>query len=297
MQNRNDITAEPAAHAGSESVDFIAIASLLWARRYWILAGTLAAACLGVYVALTTRPVYVSEAIVTPNEPQGSPGQSILGNLGGLGGMVAQLGAGRNNLIHLELLASSRTLAEMVVERQGYLERISKLKDPEWKPTGDSVADLKNAAYYLRDQCMAVDINQAKKTLRLSASLPEPVLAAELVRNYLATLREKIQQDARSEADSNRVYLQGQMDKTPDPLLREKILGMMSLELEKAMLVGSQPFQIIEEAEVPDKPEKPKKKLIVFLFALSGLGVSMVSVIFLRAVAKAMARARGGVPA
>jgi LPS O-antigen subunit length determinant protein (WzzB/FepE family) len=94
---------------------------------------------------------------------------------------------------------------------------------------------------------------------------------------FLEELNRKIRDEVYKDAEINRAFLEAQIVATHDPLIREKIQHMIAVEIEKAMLVGSKSFDVLEKPVVPLYRLRPKRKKIMVLsvilgFFLAGFG-------------------------
>jgi LPS O-antigen subunit length determinant protein (WzzB/FepE family) len=86
------------------------------------------------------------------------------------------------------------------------------------------------------------------------------------------------------DAENNRQYLESQLNNTFDPVLKEKIHGMIAMEIEKFMLVNSRAFDVLESAVVPIKRAKPRRVRIVLISVIFGLFGSMAGVFLFQAL-------------
>jgi hypothetical protein len=193
----------------------------------------------------------------------------------------AQVGLGNNNLDRLELIVRSRDLALAVLEDSTLLPGLyPKSWDPArraWKP--GFVPDRKGAAEYLKSGVLSVTVDYKKNSMTLGVSAGDSSFTTRLLNAYLNALKSTIRENVRSDADSNRRYLEEQMANTGDPLLREKIQQLIGAEIEKAMLVSSRSFDILESPAVPDAPVSPKKKQIVAICFFLGMLIMCVALV------------------
>ena len=256
-------------------VNLFAVALLLWSRKGIIAAGTVLVTCIGVGYALVAKSMYYSESIIALKETQqGNSSASLLGQLGGFGGFVSgQIGLGNTSLDRLEIVVRSRELAEEVVRRNDLLRRLFPKGDPKGKPI-----EVRDAVEMIRETMLSVSADGKKKILVMGVTAADSTLAYQMVSYYLRALTEKIQRDVKADADSNRAFLERQLGATFDPAFKEKISGLMAVELEKSMLVSSKSFDVLEKPVVAKYRARPKRRVIVmfslaFGFLVSALGV------------------------
>lgn len=247
-----------------------------------ILAVSLAATVLGGVYAFTASPIYHSEAILAPKPtPGASVGAGLLSQFGGMGGLVAsQLGMGNTSFDNLEIVATSDEFIKKIIAKYGLAPY---LFPKDWDGTRSAwkegkVPTLGEAAAKLRSQ-LTVEFSTRKKILFIGLNFPDSVMVQKVVEYFLVELDDQIKQDVRADADSNRNYLQLQLSQTADPLLREKIQQLISTEIEKAMLISSNTFIILDHPTVPEIRIGPKKKQILGTSFLVGLILSSMAVI------------------
>jgi uncharacterized protein involved in exopolysaccharide biosynthesis len=266
----------------SEQIDFRQILFALWKRRNWIAGISLATCVMGAVYAFLAHPAYYAEAIIAPKSSGADSRQGVLSQLGGLGFVASQLGMGNNNLDHLEVMLKSKGLAEKVIESYNLLPRL--FPEPSGRGKGSSNGKDGNAQPTLRDGIelltggmVKVASDTKKQVISVGVEANDPGLASELVEMYLKVFNEKLQTDVKNDADSNIHYLESQLSKVTDPLLGEKIQGLIAGQLEKSMLMSSNSFDILERPFIPLLPIKPKRTMIVLLAFFSGLMLSSFS--------------------
>ena len=282
---REDATEVPAAAGILEAAGY------LYRKKLLLAIGVLLASGIGALIAFLSPPVYKASAVIAPKEAKGAPGgNAIFSQLGGLGGMVAsQLGIGDNNLNRLEVILKSPQLAESVITAHDLLP---KLFPDEWDETSRSWKGengrptLLRAVRRLRSGILFVSLDEKRKVMSITARTRSPRFSADLVRHYLDALNLRIKEDVRSDADSNRKYLEAQSANVFDPLLREKIQSLIGIEVEKSMLVSSRAFDILEGPIVPDVRDAPNRKLILLLAALTGILLSGTGLLAMRTLSE-----------
>jgi uncharacterized protein involved in exopolysaccharide biosynthesis len=279
---------------GGDVIDFGAIFVGLWAKKGWIIGAALAFTAAGAAYALLARPVYYAEAIIAPKSAGGDSRQGMLSQLGGLGIVAAQLTGGNNNLDHLEVMLKSKGLAEMVIRSNDLLPRLlaeGSVRPPdslEGKAASPSPG-MRDGIDLLTEGMLQVRSDAKKQVITVGIESRDPGFAAKLVEMYLAVFNKKLQSDIRSDADSNIRYLDSQLSKVSDPLLGEKIQGLIAGQLEKSMLMNSNSFDILERPFMPMVPVRPRRAMIVLMAFFSGLALSSFGVFLLQAF-------RGGFP-
>lgn len=260
----------------------------LWSYKKWIVACTLLVTVLGGVYAFLATPVYHSQAIIALKETgRGGEASRIFSQLGGMGGMVAsQLGVGNANLEKIEIMLKGSELAEVVIAENDLMPLLyPKLWDPKaknWIPKDSTKRPtIRHGVRNLKDGRLSVAADMKKGVIKVGIRFYDPILAKQLVDFYLVALNNRIRDNVIKDAEMNREYLEKQVTNTFDPILREKILGMIGFEIEKSMLVSTQAFEILEKPVVPMFRSKPKKGLILMMSFFLGLFTS-IAAIFVR---------------
>jgi uncharacterized protein involved in exopolysaccharide biosynthesis len=273
---------------GGDAIDFGAVFLCLWDKKNRIAAATLVFLAAGIAYAFLARPIYYAEATIAPKSANGDPRQGMLSQLGGLGIVAAQLTGGNSNLDHLEVMLKSKGLAEMVIESNDLLSDL--LSESPVRPSDTLVKNSKSGKSGMRDGIdlltegmLKVRSDSKKQVLTVGIESRDPDFAVKLVEMYLAVFNKKLQSDIRNDADSNIRYLDSQLSRVADPLLVEKIQGLIAGQLEKSMLMNSNSFEILERPFVPIVPVRPRRAMIVLLAFFSGLTISSFTVFMLQA--------------
>jgi uncharacterized protein involved in exopolysaccharide biosynthesis len=273
-------------------VDVARILMVLWDQRRWIGLSTLLATVIGIAYALLAEPIYTSRATISLKEAgKTNDASRIFSQLGGVGGAVAaQLGGGNTNIDKIEIILTGHDLAEDVILKNNLMpilfqkrwdaRRSSwKAKDPKKIPT------LREGIERLRKECLVVAPELKKNVIRVSINFRDPVIAKRMVDYYLRALNDKLRGEAIEDAETNRAYLEKQLLVTFDPIIKDKIQNMIAFEVEKAMLISSKSFDILERPIVPVDKIKPRRFRIVLISALIGFFLSALAVFAVRYVA------------
>jgi LPS O-antigen subunit length determinant protein (WzzB/FepE family) len=79
--------------------------------------------------------------------------------------------------------------------------------------------------------------------------------------------------EARRVADTNKKYLESQVDKTADPFIKTKIYALIAQQIETAMMAEVKEnfaFKILDPPRVPDVKIKPKRtQMAIIAFVVS----------------------------
>jgi len=218
----------------------------------------------GYFAAKMKGPTYTANAVLTAKE-SGAP-QPNLGALGALGGLAAaQLNlAGNPGLEKLELYLGSRQFNAELIEKYDLLpgmfkfapkRRISKVYEQfydtingKWRESEEfTVPEPVQMAGFLSGAFFGNEIDIKKKTLTVSVKSRDSLFSYNVLSNCLEYLDYYIKTDVQNDAKINVDYLENQLVTIADPLLREKLQGMIASEIEKAMIVSREAFKVIEK--------------------------------------------------
>jgi len=268
--------------SNSEDQEFAQLLLLIWDKKYLILGITVLSTILGVLYALNAPAIYFSQATITTKESSKSNDASgLLSQLGGVGGaVVGQLGIGNANLDKMEIILRSHNLAKQVIQKHNLLPKLyPKIWDNKlnrWNNNDSTkIPSLQQGINILRLKMLIVSLDQRKKIIKVGIEAESAELSKEIVDIYLKELNNKIKKEAFSSSKENRMFLEQQLSQTTDPLLEEKIRAMIALEIEKVMFIGTQSFDILEDAIVPYERAKPNKRSIVMVAFFIGLIISI----------------------
>ncbi len=274
--------------SNNDEIDLIQLIHTFWIHKYWMICCTLSITTLGIIIAIHSSPIFTSRAIIALKESEkGAGAQSVLSNLGALGGVggavASQLGFGNTNLDKVEIILTGHELAESIIQKNNLM---TKLFSNLWDEThqrwlvedSNSIPSLRQGVELLSRSILTVSVNSKKKVITVQADISDSVLSKKIVDYYLEELNYKMLADVKREASINKQYLENILNNTADPILKEKIYTMVAFEIEKYMLVSSQPFEILEKAEIPYKRSKPNKKLIVITAFMLGIVLSMIAI-------------------
>jgi len=242
-----------------------------------LIAGIVAgAAILALVVSLLMTKIYRSEATITARQEEKSEGGSALAALRGVAGIAGDIvgfGGGGGDVDKIEALLKSRDLVRRVVEKNSLLPRLFDddwdAKKKEWK---DNPAPTIQDAYKLLVTKGMLTVSRDRKTNIITIKIDDrdPQFAKEMVDYYLTELSESLREETLKDAQDNKRFLQSELDKTSDALLREKISNLLAKEIEKETFARAQKyysFIVLDPPVVSDlnKKVKPKRALICIL--------------------------------
>jgi uncharacterized protein involved in exopolysaccharide biosynthesis len=243
-------------------------------KHKWLILGIVfATGIAAVIITLMLPNIYRSEATIIPRQQEKSATSSALSALGALSGMAGELAGlgGGGDVDKFEVVLKSRELARRVVEKY---KLMPELFEEEWDPLKKQWR--KNPAPTMQDAYKAIigmlTVSRDRKTdvLTIKFDHEDPNFAKVMADNYLAELSESLREETLKDAEENKRFLQEQIERTSDPLLKVKISDLLAKEIEKETFARAQKYYsfIVLDPPIapdPDKKVKPKRSLICIL--------------------------------
>jgi LPS O-antigen subunit length determinant protein (WzzB/FepE family) len=270
----------------SDEINLLEVAYVLIKYKLVIILFAVVGLAGGYMLARAKGPTYIGTAVIMAKDSD-KPAMPNLGALGALGGFAAaQLNlAGNPGLDKIEIHFGSRQFRAELIEKYELLDDIYRLGAPkfyrrffdttagQWlesetfaKPTPAKAADVFTRRFIGRDA------DTKRGTLTITVSSSDSAFTGKVIEGSLEHLNRYIQTDVQQDAKSNVDFLEQQLITIADPLLREKLQGMIAAEIEKAMLISREAFKVI------DKPFIAKRHRERIMYpAAASLGMFMVS--------------------
>ena len=243
-------------------------------KHKWLIFGIVfATGIAAVIISLMLPNIYRSEATIIPRQQEKSATSSALSALGALGGMASELTGlgGGGDVEKFEVVLKSRELARRVVEKYKLMpELFEEQWDPLKKQWKENPAPTIQDAYKILMEMLSISREQNSDVLSVKFDHEDPNFAKIMVDNYLAELSESLREDTLEDAEENKKFLQKQILKTSDPLLKVKISDLLAKEIEKETFARAQKYYSFTVLDPPvaadlDKKVKPKRALICIL--------------------------------
>lgn len=272
--------------AGGDEIDLFELWNILWQGKWLVIASTVVFAVGSVFYALSLTHWYRAEVLLAPAEARGTP--SIGGQLGGLAALAGvSVGGGES----AEAIATLRS-REFVRSFIDDFDLMPILFSDDWDasrgewldPNPEEWPDIRDGVrFFLED---VLKVSEARDTLlvTLAVEWPDPELAAQWAMTLTSRLNQRLRDRALREADANVAYLQAELAKTNVVTLQQSIGRLLESELQKLMLArGNEEFafRVIDAADVPKRPSRPRRSLIVVIGTLLG-GMLGVFAVFVR---------------
>jgi len=193
----------------------------------------------------------------------------------------------------MDMILDSRDFGARLIEKDTLLPAIYKYEWPDqfkkcwdqtrdtWKPTFVQ-PNLLSMGGFIKTKYLKKNKDVKKNAIVLSIQSGDSAFTQNLAMQYLNYLNEYIRTKVQAEAKENVTYLDSELVNIADPLLRSKILNLLSSEIEKEMIVSREAFKI-EDPLFLHKTFK-EKKLFPLVFGFGLFFVSCLMVLFMHAV-------------
>lgn len=276
MNNQQMITRE----SDFESIDIAKFIGVLWKRKFLILFLMVLMGVVG-YIRSKNRPTYFyTESLFHIKEVEKSQGINLEGLSGVTGLLGGSLGVTNSNLSKLEAILRSRDLAKTVATKKNIIPDILEIsQDSLSKSISDDSARIfieNTAADKLRKEILEIKVENTKGLITLGAKTLNGRFSKLIVEGYLKELNRRMKNDAERQLQQNISYLKDQSFKLADPDLREKINSLISLNVEKSMLLGNESLVILDPPTFPDKIIKENVPIKAMMYTVLGLVLGII---------------------
>lgn len=212
----------------------------------------------------------------------------MLGSLGGLAGAVGinlPTGGSAATEQAIELLKSRGFLAEFIRRRDLLPVLFAEDWDPDakrWTVAASKVPTINDGVDRFRRKVLKVD-DRAGSTIRVIVDWTDRAQAADWANDLVATLNERARQRAIEESQRSLAYLDTQLAETTTVAVRESIFRLVEENLNRAMLANVRReyvFEVLDPAVAADvdRPQRPRKVLLLMLGFLAGLALAALAV-------------------
>ena len=254
--------AEPLVRApatGDTQIDLVAIALLLWKRRWWLALAIALATAVFAYYAFTTPPTWRAEVVVTQVHEQSMGGAASLANqLGGLASLTGLNIGGDRNEQDYQAVLESRYLLQEFITRNDLLAKL--WPDPGKRPT------LWRVVQRFQKGVVSIREDPRRGITSLSVEWTDPATSASWANGLVALANELIRTRALAEAQRNIVYLNAQAERTTDVDLRHVILNLIEHQTKTEMLAAGRAeyaFRVVDPATIPEFRAAPHRTLLL----------------------------------
>jgi uncharacterized protein involved in exopolysaccharide biosynthesis len=219
-----------------------------------------------VIVSLVMTHIYEAKAVIAPVIKTGDASGGGAGLLAAQFGITAPTASTMSEIVNL---LKSKVLSEEIIKKHNLLPILLKEKSLRGKSENEKMWD---GIRYLQDT-LKVSSNQKDNSIQVSMQFKDPKIATDIVNYTLLELTDHMSNEARRVADTNKKYLESQVEKTADPFIKTKIYTLIAQQIETAMMAEVKEnfaFKILDPPRIPDERIKPKRtQMVVIAFLVS----------------------------
>jgi len=300
QNNQTNIPTEQqptAPYKDPDEINLLEYVYVLVKHKWWIIGATVLGLVFGYVAAVVKGPTYVAEVVLAPKESDSKKGTD-LSSFGALGGLVAgQLNIGGNtSLEKISMILDSREFSARLIDRYNLLPEIYKNALPkQYKKSWDTLKQDWKSSFVkprkldmgglIKGKYLKKSKNDKSGLLTITVESKDTTFSKLLATDYVEYLNEYIKSETQKEAKENVIYLKMQMDSISDPLIREKVLALISSEIEKAMVTNKEAFKIFDP--IYTYPNFKKKKMYPLVFSAGLFFCSLMIIIMMYAFSSA----------
>jgi hypothetical protein len=309
-----------------EEINLLDYWRVIWKRRLFIVSLAVVVMVGTIVYSLSQPNIYQASAIITPvsaKEGGGGAGGAMSALALQFGGLPGIALPGSSSATEIVNLLKSNILREKILRRYQLMPILFYKQwdagKKGWKQGGDSGVSLNPLSYVgklmgafssgdsqkgqkkngygpdiwdgIRKLGGIVKINHNIKenSIAITAEYMDPETTARIVEYYLTTLTDHMSSEAKRVALINRKYLEGELGKTGDPLIKQKIYNMIAQQVETSMMAEVKEnfsFKVIDPPKVPDTKIKPKRAQMVVLGLVVAVFIGIFLAFFLEYIQK-----------
>lgn len=216
-------------------------------------------------ISLIMTPTYESKAVIIPSGviSKDTGAASFLATQFGIAPPASPISSEIVNLL------KSNILKERIIKRYDLLKLLLgdkyKRDEDENKLIWKGIRTLNNMT--------KINFVQKDNIVEITIGYKDPRIARDLVSYTLTELTDYMSGEAKRVAETNKKYLESQIEKTSDPFIRSKLYGLIAQQLETAMMAEVKEnfaFKVLDAPRVPDRRSKPKRtQMVLIAFVVS----------------------------
>jgi uncharacterized protein involved in exopolysaccharide biosynthesis len=212
----------------------------------------------------------------------------------GVSGFAAQFGIATppsGNVTEIVNLLNSNILREKMIEKYNLLHVFFKKEELEKQSENKKIWAGLN---YLKG-ALKVSYKQKDNIIEISMQFKDPKMAAEIVNYTISELTDYMSSEAKRVAETNKKYLESQIDKISDPFIKTKIYSLIAQQIEQSMMAEVKEnfaFKVLDPPKVPDKRIKPKRRQMVMISFVTSLFAGIFAAFFKEYIEKVRSKGR-----
>lgn len=278
-----------------DEINLIDYWRILMRFKWLIIFVTLAVGGATVALAFQMTPVYRAEVTLAPAGEDKAGGLSALaGQFGGLASLAGvNLGGGGGKIEEAIATLESRAFTDQFIKDKNLMPilfyKIWNEQTQQWMVEKKEDEPTLWKAYKLFDEIRALASDKKSGMYTLSFEWHDAELATQWANELVDRINAHQKKMAIDEAKKSIEYLQNQLNETSVVEMRQAIFRLIEAQTKNIMLANVRDefvFKIIDPAVVPEKPIKPKKRLMAVLGVIAGFMMGVFLAFFIAFVKK-----------
>jgi uncharacterized protein involved in exopolysaccharide biosynthesis len=291
------------AYENEDEIDLLELAKIIWNGKKLIICIVLICTIGTAVMSLFMRNIYTAKAVLKPvtQTQTGARISSLMNQFGGLGSLASLAGIGMPSSassIEIVNLLKSNILKKEIIENNQLLPLLfPKQWDEKTKNWGKRGVPNTWAGIRRLEGIVTINYNLKDDIITISADFPDPDMAAKIINYYIITLTEHMSSEAKRIANTNKEYLENQLQQTKDPIVQQKIYSLIADKIETTMMAEVKEgfaFKVLDPPMAPDKKSKPKRAQMVVVAFIVSLFLGVFVILFKEYIKKIMAKSAGG---
>jgi len=289
----------PQASGELDAIDLMQVAQIIWAKRAWIALFTLLVTASSVAYVLTATQWFRAQAVLIQRDAaSGSRLASQLSQLGGLASLAGLSLGSSNTQEPLGTLKSWGFANRFILSNQ----LVEELSAPKPVPVEDADRQKHITKLVDRFRRSVLSISEDRKSGLITVAIrwKDPVIAANWANKIADQINDELRARTLEESTRNIEYLQAQLKTTGAVSLQQAIGSLLETEMQNLMLAqgtDEYAFRVIDRAQPPARPVKPRRTAFVLAAFIFGLFGSVAASLMAAPVAKLVAALRGSTDA
>jgi uncharacterized protein involved in exopolysaccharide biosynthesis len=266
----------------TEMIDLSEIFSILWKRKYYIMAFVILCSLLSVIYALNKDNIYESAAVLKPTDNSKT---DMLSNLSGLSSLVGISGLGSSG--EVSIFAEMSVLSKNKEFLGGFIKR-NKLTDallpkPEMKDSKDFKEHKDFILANILSKNIMISEDTKTKFITFAYRDKDPAFAQRVVKALLNDISDVLKTNQLENIDQKIENYKDEMDGIADITLKNKLSEYVATLIQSRVMANADEyygFTLVIEPAVPDKLDKvgPKRALICMASFIGSLFLSIIGV-------------------
>jgi uncharacterized protein involved in exopolysaccharide biosynthesis len=249
----------------NDEINLLDYLRVIWKNKIWIALIVVVVTVATVTTSLLMTPIYEARAVISPatTKPSESSGVSAIALQFGIAAPAS------SNMSEIANLLRSNILREKILIKYNLFPVLFSGRQLKWKSEDEKMW----AGIRFLETVIKVNPIQKDNIIQITADFKDPKVAGDLVNYTLIELTEYMSSEAKRVAETNKKYLESQLDKTADPFIKTKLYSLIAQQIETSMMAEVKEnfaFKIIDPPRVPDRKIKPKRtQMAVIAFVVS----------------------------